>query len=213
MSRNEQKKVSRVKIKKKAWHKIIGSSLFGKKELGESYLDSGEHALNRRLKVNLKDLTGNIRDQNCYVAFKIIKWQGLTLEAVHIGYELMPASVKRMVKKNTNRLDDYFSLDTKDGQKVIIKTFMLTIKKVSRSVMSKLRSVLKEILIEECQKNNFDILFGNIISGKVQQAARKRLAKIYPLKEMSIRKLDLVQHPMQTQVIPNSSSAPVEVSA
>src|SRR3989344_1816038 len=149
MSKSEVKKVSRIKTKKKIWHTVLASAVFGKKEIGESFLGSAEEAMGRPLKVNLKDLTGNMRDQNAYVSFKITKWQGSTLETTHTGYELTSASIKRMVKKNSNRLDDYFVFITKDNKQVVVKTLMLTIKKISRSTRSQLRKVLKEILAEE----------------------------------------------------------------
>lgn len=192
MSKSEVKKVSRIKTRKKIWHTILATAAFGKKEMGESYLGSAAEALNRQLKVNLKDLTGNMKDQNAYVSFKITKWQGTTLETAHTGYELTTSSIKRMVKKNVNRLDDYFLFNTKDKQPVVVKTLMLTIKKISRSIQTQLRKVLGEILAEEFQKNDFDAVFGNIVSFKTQLQAKKQLAKVYPLKELAIRKLSLI---------------------
>src|SRR3989338_10480207 len=114
MSKSEVKVVSRVKTKKKTWHTVLASAVFGKKELGESFLGSQEEAVGRFLKINLKDLTGNMRDQNAYVSFKIVKWQGSTLDTIHTGYELISSSVKQLLKKNCNRLEDYFMLITKN---------------------------------------------------------------------------------------------------
>ncbi len=209
MAKNEQKKVSRIKTRKKLWHKILSTPVFVKKEIGESYLGSASEAQGRCLKVNLKDLTGNLRDQNAYVSFKIVKWHGTILETAHIGYELTPASIKRMVKKNSNRLDDYFSFTTKDGKQVVVKTLMLTLHKVPRSIQVSLRNGLKEILSDEFQKNNFDVVFGNVVASKIQQPARKRLAKIYPLKEVAIRKLSLCSQPVSATVTEVSESKEV----
>ena len=142
----DKKKVSRIKTKKKIWHKIIAPALFGKKEIGETYLTSAEQAIGRPLKVNLKDLSGNVKDQNVYISFKIIKWQGATLETKATGYELTPAFVKRIVRKNCNRLDDYFTFTTKDGKKLVLKTLMLTLNKVPRSTRTHLKNKLKEYL-------------------------------------------------------------------
>jgi ribosomal protein S3AE len=192
MSKNDKKKVSRIKIKKKVWYKILAPAVFGKKEMGESYLASAEQAKGRTLKANLKDLTGNIRDQNAYIAFKIINWQGTTLETTVTGYELNAASVKRIVRKNCNKLDDYYAFKTKDGKKIVIKSLMLTIHKVPRSIRSELRRKLQELLNEEVSKVNFDTLISNVVGYKIQGPAKKKLAKIYPLKEVAIRKLFIV---------------------
>ena len=210
MSKSEVKIVSRIKTKRKTWHTVLASAVFGKKELGESFLGSPEEAVGRFLKINLKDLTGNMRDQNAYVSFKIVKWQGSTLDTIHTGYELTSASVKRMVKKNCNRLDDYFLFMTKDNKPLVVKTLMFTIKKISRSIRTQLRKVLKEILAEEFKKNNFDAIFSNIIAYKTQQTAKKQLAKVYPLKEMAIRKLVLVSREQTAGSKTESETAPAK---
>ena|SRR3989344_505511 len=192
MSKSERKKVSRIKTKKKIWHKIIAPVVFGKKEIGETYISSAEEAINRPLKINLKDLTGNVRDQNVYISFKIIKWQGTTLETIATGYELTPSFVKRAVRKNCNRCDDYFSLTTKDGIKVVMKTLMLTLNKVSRSTRASLKRQLEKYLQEETAKSTYDSLLGNLVSYKIQGPIKKKLAKIYPLKEVAVRMMFVV---------------------
>jgi small subunit ribosomal protein S3Ae len=192
MAKVDKKKVSRVKTKKKVWHKVLAPAIFGKKEIGESYLTSAEQAKGRPLRVNLKDLTGSMRDQNVYVSFKISKWQGTTLETVPMGYELTPQFVKRMVRKNCNKLEDYFTLKTKDGKSVIVKTLMLTLHKVPRSTRSSLRLGLQKTLTEEFAKNNFETVLNLLVGNKIQYPAKKKLAKIYPMKEVAVRKMILV---------------------
>ena len=184
-----KKKVSRIKTKKKVWHKVLAPAIFGKKEIGESYLTSAEEAKGRPLKINLKDLTGSVRDQNAYISFKIVKWQGTTLETVATGYELTSSFVKRLVRKNCNKLDDYFTFKTKDGKKIVLKSLMLTINKVSRSTRTSLRKQLQKLLNEEISKVTFDTLISNIVGYKIQGPAKKKLGKIYPLKEVAIRKI------------------------
>jgi small subunit ribosomal protein S3Ae len=192
MAKVEKKKVSRVKTKKKIWHKILAPAGFGKKEIGEAYLGSAEQAKGRPLRINLKDLTGSMRDQNVYISFKICKWQGTVLETTTTGYELTPQFVKRMVRKNCNRLDDYFVLTTKDGKSVIVKTLMLTLHKIPRSTRTSLRKQLNLILKEEVGRNTFESLISQLVGNKIQYPAKKKLAKIYPMKEVAIRKIILV---------------------
>ena len=182
MSKSEVKIVSRIKTKRKTWHTVLASAVFGKKELGESFLGSPEEAVGRFLKINLKDLTGNMRDQNAYVSFKIVKWQGSTLDTIHTGYELTSASVKRMVKKNCNRLDDYFLFMTKDNKPLVVKTLMFTIKKISRSIRTQLRKVLKEILAEEFKKNNWQFLIVDVLTelGATDLTKEERIALSLP---------------------------------
>ncbi len=192
MSKQEVKKESRIKTVKKSWFKILSPKLFGSRELGESYLSSPEKALGRTLRYNLKELTGNVKDQNAYLLFKIDKISGTMLHTVPVGYELAISSVKRMVKKNTTRVDDYFIDVSKDGQKAVIKSVLISSIKIQRSVGKALKRTLQETVHEDLSKNDFATFIANMASGKIRSELRKRLAKVYQLKEAAIREIKLV---------------------
>lgn len=197
MAINEEakKKVSRIRAHKKVWYKIISPKVFGQKELGEAYLTSPQVAVGRTLKVNLKDLTGNVKDQNSYAVFRIVKLIGTQLHSASIGYEMTSSYVKRMVRKNADRLDDYIACTTQDGKNVIIKTVMITHSKTHRSTQAQLRKLLATLLQEETSKGDFDSFVGSVASYKVQSGLKKRLNKIYPLKEVALRSIVLTEQP------------------
>lgn len=201
MAINEEakKKVSRIRAHKKVWYKVIAPKVFGQKELGETYLTAPHVAVGRTLKVNLKDLTGNIKDQNSYAVFRIVKVNGTQLQSVSIGYELMPSYVKKMVRKNADRLDDYFVCMTQDGKKVVIKTLMITHGKTHRSVQAELRKQLAASLQEETSKGEFDFFISNVTSYRVQSGLKKRLNKVYPLKEVALRAVILQENSSVTE--------------
>ena len=63
MSKDQTKKgLARVNTARKIWYRIVGPKLFGQMELGETYLASPEGAVGRNLKINLKDITGNVKE-------------------------------------------------------------------------------------------------------------------------------------------------------
>lgn len=212
MSKQEVKKESRVKTIRKSWYKIIAPKLFGAGELGETYLSSAENALGRTLRHNLKELTGNVKDQNAYLLFKIDKAQGTTLHTVPLGYELTVSSVKRMVKKNTTRLDDCFTSVSKDGKKVAVKSVLITSIKIQRSVGKALKRTLQDTVNEDLHQNDFATFLANLASGKIRVELRKRLAKIYPLKEASIRSVTIIGTGV-APAVPTSPAAEVETAA
>ncbi|NQV90854.1 hypothetical protein HQ489_00090 [Candidatus Woesearchaeota archaeon] len=191
MAKNDKKKVSRIKVKKKIWFKVIAPKLFGQKEIGESYLTAANKGVGRTLLVNLRDLTGSPRDQNAHVTFEITKVDGSILRTKTIGYSVSPSHIKRVVRKNTNRLDDVFTLKTKDGREVIIKTLCITLNKVQRSTCSSLRLKLQELLSTEVGKADFDAFVGNLVSGKMVSTLKRVLSKIQPLKGVTVRVLQL----------------------
>ncbi len=182
---------SKIKIKKKLWYRIIAPQIFGQKEIGETYLSSPEDALGRSMKINLKDLTGNVKDQNIYIDFKVDKIDGSVLKTIVKGYQLAATHVKKMVRKNTDRMDDYFLFKSKDGKEVVIKSIIITSHKTQRSVKKQLRSQLKAFLEKELKENDFVAFVNNLVTRKAQADLRKQLQKVYPLKEATVRVLFL----------------------
>ena len=193
MAKKDKKKVSKIKIKKKLWCKIISPKIFGSKEIGESYLQAPEKALGRKLKSNLKDLTGNVKDQNVYVSMQVNKIDGSMLKTAVVGYELTPSYIKRAVRKNTSRIDDHFRFTTKGGKNVVIKTLMVTFGTCQRSVRTTLSKELKELLEPEVNKNDFSGFISLLVNRKILMEAKRKLKKVYPLKEVSVRVIKLME--------------------
>ena len=209
MSKDQSKKnLSRVNVKKKVWYKIVGPKMFGQMELGETYLSSPEEALGRTVKINLKDISGNVKDQNAYVCFKLDAIEGNVLKASAIGYELTATHVKKLVRKNTDRIDDYFTFTTKDRKNIIVKTLIITQIKAQRSVRGQLRKKLSDFLAEEAKNSTFDVLVENLATRKIQMTLKKILYKIYPINEVAVRVLILKKSPAAVEVEGN----PAEVT-
>ncbi|MBI4980248.1 hypothetical protein HZC30_01670 [Candidatus Woesearchaeota archaeon] len=187
----EKKPVSRIKLKKKNWYKIISPKVFGNKEVGESYLVSADSAIGRKVKINLKDITGNMKDQNNYVVLQVNKASGSQLNTVLVGYELSVSGVKRAIRPSTCRLDDSFTVKTKSGRSVTVKVLLITLNKAQRSKCTMVKKMLRQLVGEEIAKSGFDTFVVNVASQRIQYAARKMLGKIYPLRELAFRVIQL----------------------
>ena len=191
MAKATRKKVSKIKTKKKTWFPVLAPKLFAQKQVGESYLSAAEEAKGRVFRVNARDLTGNIRDQNNNVKFRITGFNGHALMTESIGFAVNVSSVKRAVRKNTARLDDYFALPTQDGKIAVIKTVLVTRNRVQRSTRADLRNGLLDHLKIEIKKHPFPTFLGMAVESKIQMGAKKKLNKICPIKEVMIRVIEL----------------------
>ncbi|MBI4152574.1 hypothetical protein HY495_02585 [Candidatus Woesearchaeota archaeon] len=182
----DKKQVSRVKIKKKSWLRVIAPPLFGQQQIGETYVEDPETILGRKIDVNLKELTNNIKDQSAYVSFRMTGVEGAQVQTEPMGFYLTPSHVKRLVRKNTSRLDDHFVFSTKAGERIIIKTIMVTRSKVQRSVKTALSSTLRSLLQDESQKIDFNGFLSLLVSGRLRKTLFA-LNKISPLREAAVR--------------------------
>ena len=213
MAKKDKKKVSKIKIKKKAWYKVLSPKIFGNREVGESYLQAPEKAIGRKLKSNLKDLTGNVKDQNVLIGMQVNKIDGSTLRTAVVSYQLTPAYVKRVVRKNTAKVEDYYILKTKSGKEVIVKTLIVTINKVQRSVRTTLRKEFKEFLQAELEKTDLATFVSMLVNRKIQNEAKRKMKKIFPSKEVSVRMLKLKEKGIAEEeiVVEDKTSAKPEV--
>lgn len=184
-------KTSKIKIKRKIWYKIQSPKIFGSKDIGETYLSDIEGALGRNLKVNLRDLTGNVKDQNVYISFIIDKVNGSTLMTSTIGYELATAYIKRAVRKGTDRIDDFLKLKSKGGKKIILKSLVITLGKAQNSTKAQLKKDMAVLIEEEFNKSTFEQFLTGLINRSIVSAIKKKLNKVYPIKEVAVRVVKL----------------------
>ncbi|PIN76508.1 hypothetical protein COV17_02185 [Candidatus Woesearchaeota archaeon CG10_big_fil_rev_8_21_14_0_10_36_11] len=191
MAKQVVKKVSRVQTKRKTWYKILAPRLFSNREIGETYIATTESAIGRVCNVNLRDLTGNVKDQNAFTKFIITSFRNGVFETATIGFGLSPAFVKRLVRKNTARIDDHFVLTTKDGQKVIVKALMVSRNKIQHSAKTELRKQLHDLLEKEVLQGDLDTFISNVVGYKVQSVLKKKLHKVCPMKEVTMRSISL----------------------
>lgn len=181
------KKISKVKIKKKRWFPVFAPKFLGQKELGESYLANSESAVGRNLKVNLKELTGSIKDQNIYVSLRIKEITGNNLQTEVTGYAYMPFFIKRLIRRNIGKIEDSFVLKTKDGKNIRLKPLIITVFAINKSLKTVIRKEVIKILSQEVSKSTFDNLIVELLKYKLQMELKKKLKKICPIREMIMR--------------------------
>ena len=179
-----------LKKKKKRWVSIISSSNFNNSEIGETITSEPSTLIGRNVAINLMNLTQDIKTQNTKIVFKIKEVKNDKLMTEIVKYELVPASLKRMIHKYKEKIDDSFKVATKDGVEVRIKPFIVTKSSTNRSVLTALRHKTRELLTEAIKKATYDDFMEEVIRFKLQNVVKRELSKIYPLTQFQIRKLE-----------------------
>ena len=192
MAKKDRKKQGKVKVKRKSWYTVESPTLFGSKQIGESYLSAPEKAVGRVMTLNLKNLTDSFRDQNSHITLKINNLKGTTLQTEVVGFHIVPTFIKRLVRKKTSRLDDVFTVSTKDGKVVMVKSLVVAFNRNTRSTGTSIRTALRDALRVEAQKQSFDEFVNSVVTSRARQGLKKGLKKIYPIKEVFIRYFKVV---------------------
>ena len=166
---------------KKKWFPILAPEEFKSVEVGETLAYSGEELIGRRLNINLMNLVGDPKRQNMEISLKIKKIDGQTAKTEATGYSLMKTYVKRLSRKDTQKIDTSYVFDLKDNGKVVIKPVIVTKAKTYHSVLSALRKETHDFLLDYCKENSFGNVLDSAINNQLQRDLKKSLNKIYPI--------------------------------
>ena len=131
------------------------------------------------------DLTRILRGKSVLLSMNV-KVDGNKASAYPKEFVILPYFIRRMIRKGTNYVEDSFSADTKDSV-VEVKPFLITRKKVSRSVRKELRERAREEIKNYLKDKDTKTIFEELIQNKMQRPLSLKLKKIYPLSLCEIR--------------------------
>jgi small subunit ribosomal protein S3Ae len=179
------------KARKKKWFSIVADKLFENAPLGESLLYSADQLNGRVISANLMTLTNDIKAQNVNVKFKINEISGDQAIGSIVSYELMPSSIRRMVRKNVERIDASFVAKTKDEKLVRIKPLLVTKTKTSVNKARLLRRQSIEYIVSQINHSTYEDFARLVLGRGIQTHLRGYLKKSFPLKACEIRSFNL----------------------
>src|SRR3989338_304613 len=176
-----------VKIKKKQWYPILAPKQFDNTEIGETLVGEPQAMLGKTLTHSLMNLTNDVKRQNINIHFKVVEVDGENAKTSIVGYEIIPSSVKRFIRRSSEKIDLSFACETSDNIFLRIKPLIVTKADIKGSIAAKLRTNTAQFLIKAVKKMTYEEVLNDLISHKFQSAMRENLNKIYPLKVCEIR--------------------------
>lgn len=135
------------------------------------------------------DITKILRGKGCQAKF-IIKKEQDKLVGKLISLVIYPSYVRRIIRGGTSIIEDSFDCKAKDTN-FKIKPFIVTRKKVHRSIRNRLRNEAREEIIALCGDKTKEEIFKDILSSTLQKSLSKKLKKIYPLAFCDIRSIEV----------------------
>lgn len=185
--------MAEVQVIKKQWYEIIAPKMFGGQVIGETYLPSLKSAIGKPVLANLGTLTGDLKKQNYYIKFLITTVGDGKAYAEITGYLMTPSSVRRMVRRGSEKIDSSFKAATADGKLLQIKIVMLTKNAVKKSILALLQKKAQEMLTSAAKKTEYNAFMQEVVVHKLQTTIRNALSKIYPLRIFEIRHIEVVR--------------------
>jgi ribosomal protein S3AE len=174
-------------VKKKVWLPIIAPGLFNNQQIGEMYLTEDANPAGRRVTVSLTVLTGDPQKQNVHISFDVVKKENNQLLTKTVGYSIVPAAVRKMMRRARERIDDSFCVKTQDGIAVRIKPALITRGRTKGSVLADLRSRMRAFIARSVASLTFIDFIKELVAHKFQRQLQDALRKIYPLQTCELR--------------------------
>lgn len=186
------KKTKAIKEVKKRWMNIFAPEMFNKAYLGETLVADPKEMLKKTIEVNLMDLTKSIKMQNINIKFRVNEINGNDAFTEVISYQMNQASIKRLIRRNINKLDDSFIVSTSDSRYVRVKPLVVTRSAAKDSVTRLMWKEIRNVIIKETATRTYESFIMDVVSGKIQAALTQRLNKIYPVRIVAIRMFEAV---------------------
>ena len=180
------------KKRKKIWYHIVATKMFNEAQLGETTVAEAANIMNKPLKMNLMNLTNDIKKQNTNFRFRVTEIKGDKAIAEPVGYEIMPTAIKRFIRRQRDRIDDSLVCITSDKKKVRLKPLVVTRGNTTKSVRTVLRKRIHSILLNNISRQKYEHLFSGVISYKLQANLRDGLKKTHPIRSAEIRVMKLL---------------------
>ncbi len=183
-----KKKKQKIKVIKKEWYQVKAPKQFGNAIIGEISASEPEKLIGRRVDLPLSELTRNVRLHGIHVKLKIHDVSTKNAITFVEDYEILPAMLRRYVRRRRTRIDDSFVVQTKDGVNVRVKPIIVTAFKSKGDVNKSIKNKARELIYKAIKESSYDDFVSAVINHKLQAELIKELSKVYPIKYFEIRK-------------------------
>ncbi len=178
---------------KKKWYEVYAPKLFGGKLIAETPSFDASKLIGRKIEANVMTLLKEYSRFFVKLFFKIDKVDDTKAYTKFTGFECMRERIYRMVQRRSRRVDLIHYVTTKDGKKLRVKIIFILIRRVNTSTKSASRAEMKKYIEDYAGKKNFEDFVIEAIKGVVQEKAKKACSKVYPIGDIEIRKVELIE--------------------
>ncbi|MGM5481625.1 MAG: hypothetical protein ACQESE_04420 [Nanobdellota archaeon] len=180
--------------KKKKWFPLVAPKTFNEASLGECYLTDSELLNDRYITANMSTISGNMRKNNTNIQFKVIAVKDGKAYCRTVGFSMINAAIKRLVKRGRDKISDSFLVKTKDKEVVRVKPLIITNNRGTKSIQSAIRLEARRVIRDFAFSKSTEELFSDMASAKLQKLVKEKCVKFYPTRSVDIRMAKLEEH-------------------
>ncbi len=177
----------------KNWYELQAPDIFSVDEVGESPAEKDSQVVGRTVKESLTEVMEGSDKYYVDVSLKVTDVEGNKAFTEIDGMECSSEFVSRMVRKRSDRFDLVEDFKTADDRKVRVKIVGATVKKTSSQTLKAARNKITEIIEDNASEQAYEEFMENIFLDNLQDEIRDEANKIYPFRELEVRKTELLE--------------------
>ena len=192
--------MAKTKVLKKEWYPILAPKIFHNTVLGETHVYEPQQMIGKGVTANLMNLTNDVKRQNINLNFEVFDVQNGKAFTKVIGYYMVQSSIKRMIRRNINKISMSFLCKTSDNKHLQIKPLLITRSATTNSVATKIRRNTQDFVIRYVSSVSYDNLLNDMINHKLQISLKRTMSKIYPLRVCEIGAMKIIDLEKKEQI-------------
>lgn len=181
--------------KRKDWYEVLSPALFKEATIGEILSADPKQLIGRTVETTASELTGDLRKSHINITFRIVSVDGRKARTKVAGFELAKSYVRSLVRRRASKIDANIKIELKDGASVRIKPLVVAFRKCDTSQKQVIRKLLVDKIYESAMSCDLDNLLIETISDRIMKTARDAIRKVYPVKNVEVRMIELLKGP------------------
>lgn len=179
------------KIKGKEWYTIVAPEFFSNKILGQTPVDDQKKLIWRKVETPMINLINDMNKYYFKAKFRVTDIKDKNATTEFAGLECLRDYVSRMVRHGIDRIDTVQELNTKDNKKIIIKSILVTNRKVRKGTEKSINEFVKAYIEKIAVNSKLDSFLTKVIDDSIKRHIVKEGSKIYPIRNFEFRKIEI----------------------
>ena len=184
----------RDKWKSKRWFTIRAPrNPWSFKVIGETIAEDEEQLIGRHYEIMQNELDGDFSKMHVKVQFRISGVVGADALTEYIGHELLKDHIRRQVRRDRGKIDDTVDVVTEDGFYIRVKPLMISRHRIKGSQKQQMRTLARDIILKVGATSTWVEMQKASLDGTLETQIKEAASKIQPVREVMIRRVQLMQ--------------------
>lgn len=179
------------KKKAKKWVKIHAPKIFNEVVIGETLTSDPQKAIGRTIDAKLSSLLRDMSKSQISLRLRINKIKNDEAFTDIIKYVISRMVLSRIIRRRSSKIEAVEDLKI-DDKLVRLKFIAITLKKATSLQKKSLKNKLSYLINQICSEYKFGALILAVISGKIQKDIIIKLKKVYPLRKIEVRMIEVI---------------------